>query len=155
MASATASHSPSRSIPDRLRATGPERHTLVPRAVAGGALLMTGLAHVFVPEAPLRPLVEAAGFPLAAIASPIYVALKITAGVSLLLGLWARIAGLVAVPMMLAAIYAHIVIDVWPSAPEVSEPPIALPAAVLASAAYVLWRGAGRWSLDRRAGATA
>lgn len=153
MASATALHS--RPIRDRLRSTGLERHTLVPRAVAGGALLMTGLAHVFVPEAPLRPLVEAAGFPLAAIASPIYVALKITVGVSLLFGLWARLAGLITIPMMLAAIYAHIVIDVWPSAPEVSEPPIALPAAVLASAAYLVWRGAGRWSLDRRAGTTA
>jgi putative oxidoreductase len=136
--------------PSRLRATEPYRHVLLPRIVAGAALLITGLTHLFVPEAPLRPLVEAAGFPFAAVISPVGVTLKIAAGISLLLGLWARLAGLVAVPIMLGAIYAHLVIDVWPNAPEMQEPPMIAPIAVLISAGYVLWRGAGRWSLDRR-----
>jgi len=112
-------------------------------------LLVTGLSHLLVPEAPLRPLFEAAGFPFAAVVSPVGVAVKIVAGIALLLGLCARVAGFFAVPIMPAAIYAHLVIDVWPN-PEMDEPPMLLPIAVLVSAAYVLWRGAGRWSIDGR-----
>jgi putative oxidoreductase len=134
---------------DRLRATGSHRHVLVPRIVAGVPLLGIGLAHVFVPEAPMRPLVEAAGFPFAAILAPVGVAVEIIAGVLLLLGLWARVGALLAIPTMLGAVYAHLIIEVWPNGPE-NEPPLALPIAVLVCAAYVLWRGAGRWSIDRR-----
>ncbi len=49
---------------------------------------------------------------------------------------------------MLAALYAHLVIDVWPGGPEM-EPPLVAPISVLLGGAYVAWRGAGRWSLDR------
>ncbi len=37
-----------------------------------------------------------------------------------------------------------------PSASTQNEPPLVLPLAVMAGALYVLWRGAGRWSLDVR-----
>lgn len=137
---------------DRLRATRPHRHLLLPRIVAGVPLLGIGLAHVFVPEAPMRPLVEAAGFPLAAIVSPVAVATEIVAGLSLLLGLWVRLGAVLAVPTMLGAVYAHLVIDVWPNGPA-NEPPLVLPIAVMVAAAYLVWRGAGRWSLDLRAAA--
>jgi uncharacterized membrane protein YphA (DoxX/SURF4 family) len=133
----------------RIRATGPQRHLLLVRIVAGAPLLGIGLAHALVPEAPMRPLVEAAGMPLAGLVSPVGVAVEIVAGLSLLLGLWARVAGLLAIPTMLGAIYAHLVIDVWPNGPE-NEPPLALPVAVLLWAAYVTWRGPGPWSFDRR-----
>jgi putative oxidoreductase len=132
---------------ERVRATGQYRHMLLPRVVAGVPLLGIGLMHVFVPAAPMRPLVEAAGFPFAAVVSPVGVAIEIVAGLSLLLGLWARVGALLAIPTMLGAIYAHLVIGVWPNGPE-NEPPIVLPVAVLACAGYVLWRGAGRWSFD-------
>lgn len=135
--------------PERIRATGPHRHTLLPRVVAGLPLLGIGLAHVFAPETPMRPLVEAAGIPFAAVVSPVAVAIEIVAGLSLLLGWWARVGGLLAIPTMLGAAYAHLVIDVWPNGPE-NEPPLALPVAVMVCAGYVLWRGPGRWSLDRR-----
>lgn len=134
---------------ERIRATAPYRHVIVARIVAGVPLLGIGFAHVFAPDAPMRPLAEAAGFPFPAVVSPVGVAIEIVAGLSLLLGLWARIGALLAIPVMLGAVYAHLVIDVWPNGPE-NEPPIALPVAVLVAAAYVLWRGAGRWSLDRR-----
>ncbi len=133
----------------RIRATGPQRHLLLVRIVAGAPLFGIGLAHVLVPEAPMRPLVEAAGIPLAGLVSPIGVAVEIVAGLSLLLGLWARVGGLLAIPTMLGAIYTHLVIDAWPNGPE-NEPPLALPVAVLLCAAYVVWRGPGRWSFDRR-----
>lgn len=134
---------------DRVRATGPQRHLIVPRLIAGVPLLATGLAQALVPEADLRALVDAAGFPLAAIITPIGIAAKIVAGAMLLLGSWARIAGAAAVPIMLAALYAHLVIDVWPGGPEM-EPPLVAPISVLLGGAYIAWRGAGRWSLDRR-----
>jgi len=133
----------------RIRATSPHRHLLLVRIVAGAPLLGLGLAHALVPEAPMGPLVEAAGIPFAGLVAPVGVALEIVTGLLLLLGLWARIGGLLAIPVMLGAIYAHLVIDVWPNGPE-NEPPLALPIAVLLGAAYVAWRGPGRWSFDRR-----
>lgn len=138
-----------RMTPESIRATPSRRHLLLPRAVAGVPLLGIGLAHVFVPEAPMAPLVEAAGIPLAGVVAPVAVATEIVAGALLLLGLWARVAALVAVPTMLGAVYAHLAIGVWPNGAE-NEPPMGLPIAVMLCAAYVLWRGAGRWSLDHR-----
>jgi putative oxidoreductase len=137
-------------ILDRLRDTAPYRHLLLPRILAGVPLFGIGLSHIFVPEAAMRPMIEAAGFPFPALVAPLGVAVQIVAGLSLLLGLWARIGRLLGVLFTLGAIYAHVVIDVWPGQMP-SGPPDALPVIVLVSAAYVLWRGAGRWSLDRRA----
>lgn len=135
---------------ERLRETGSHRLTLPARLVAGVPLLGIGLAHVLVADAPMGPLVEAAGIPFAGFVAPVSVAVEIVAGLSLILGLWARVGGLLAIPTMLGAIYAHLVIDVWPNGPE-NEPPIVLPVAVLLGSAYVAQRGAGRWSLDHRA----
>lgn len=133
----------------RLRATKPYRHMLLPRIIAGVPLLGIGLMHVFVPGLGMLTLVEAAGLPVPALLSPVAVAIEIVAGLSLLLGLWARIGALLAIPTMLVAAYAHLAIGIWPNGPE-NEPPLALPILVMACAAYVLWRGAGRWSLDGR-----
>jgi putative oxidoreductase len=135
---------------DRLRRTPPYRRMLLPRIIAGVPLFGIGLAHVFIPEAAMRPMVEAAGFPFPAVVAPVGVAVQIVAGFSLLAGWWARIGAFLGVLSMLGAIYAHIVIDVWPGE-GATGPPDALPITVLAGCLYVLWRGAGRWSLDRRA----
>lgn len=129
------------------RVTGPARHLVIPRVVAGAPLLIIGLAHVFEDSAPMQPLVEAAGMPAPALLAPIAVAAEIAAGVALLLGAFARAGAVLAVVTMLAALYAHAAIDVWPNGAE-DEPPLALPVIVLVCAAYVLWHGAGRWSVD-------
>ncbi|MGH3507677.1 MAG: DoxX family protein [Nocardioidaceae bacterium] len=136
---------------ERIRRTREYRYTLVLRVVAGVPLLGIGLAHVFAAEAPMRPLVEAAGIPFAGVVAPVAVAIEVVAGLSLLLGLWARIGALLAIPTMLGAIYAHLVIGVWPNGPE-NEPPLGLPVAVAVCAGLVLWKGAGRWSADHRHG---
>ena len=124
-----------------------ERHIILPRLVSGLPLLAIGLAHVFNPSTPMMPLVEAADLPAAAILSPIAVAAEILAGTLLLLGAYARLGALLAIPTMAVAFYAHLVIDVWPNGAS-NEPPVLLPLAVLACATYVLWRGAGAWSID-------
>jgi putative oxidoreductase len=123
---------------------------LAPRVIAGVPLLGIGLMHALDAELRMRPLVEAADLPLAAVIAPLAVGFEIIAGLSLLLGLWARVGALLAIPTMLVAVYAHLVIDVWPNGAE-NEPPLALPIAVMLAAAAILWRGAGRWSFDRRA----
>jgi putative oxidoreductase len=134
------------------RRTGSHRHMVAPRVIAGLPLLFIGLIHVVDPELRMDPLVEAAGLPFVSVLAPLAVAAEIVAGVSLLLGAFARIGALIAIPTMLVAVYAHLTIDVWPNGAE-NEPPIVLPIAVALCAAYVLWRGAGRWSVDRwRAG---
>ncbi len=133
----------------RIRTTEPSRHLLPLRLVAAAPLLGIGLAHVLVPEAPMRPLVEAAGFPLAGVLAPLAVTAELVAGTLLLLGLWARIGAALAIPTMLGAVYTHVVVDVWPNV-DAEEPPLMLPIVVLLIAGYVLWRGAGRWSLDAR-----
>lgn len=132
-----------------LRVTGPHRHLLVVRILAGVPLLAIGLAHILSPQAAMQPLVEAAGLPAPALLAPLAVALEVAASLLLLLGAYARLGALFAIPTMAGALYAHLVIGVWPNGPA-NEPPLALPLIVLAGAAYTLWRGAGRWSLDAR-----
>jgi putative oxidoreductase len=109
-----------------------------------------GLAHVFAESAGMRPLVEAAGLPAAALLAPLAVAIEVVAGASLLLGAFARVGAALAIPTMLVAAYAHLAIAEWPNGAE-NEPPLLLPPVVMAAAACVLLRGAGRWSLDARA----
>ncbi len=130
-----------------LRQTQPNRHLLVPRLVAGLPLFGIGLIHIIDPELRMDPLVEAAGLPLVSVLAPLAVAIEVVAGAMLLAGLFARIGALLAIPTMLVAIYAHLTIDVWPNGAD-NEPPILLPIVVAVCAAYILWRGAGRWSID-------
>lgn len=134
----------------RLRVTARHRYTLIPRIIAGVPLLGIGLVHVFAPDFGMRPLVEAAGIPFAAVVSPVAVGFEVVAALCLLLGFWARVGALLAIPTMLVAVFAHLSIEDWPNGAE-NEPPLALPLIVALSAAFVLWRGAGRWSLDARA----
>ena len=130
------------------RATQPYWHLVLIRVVAGVPLFATGMMHVFLPDAPMRPLVEAAGLPFASLLAPLAVGLEILAGASLLSGAWARLGALLAIPTMLVAVYAHIAIDAWPN--PGGEPPLAVPLAVMTCAAWVFWKGAGRFSLDGR-----
>ena len=131
-----------------LRSTDRSWIGLVLRLIGGVPILLIGLVHIFVADAGMQPIVEAAGLPFPGLLAPLAVAAEIVAGVSLILGWWARVGALIAIPVMAVAFVAHMVIEVWPNP---TAPPTALPLIVLACAAYVLWRGAGRWSLDARA----
>ncbi len=73
--------------------------------------------------------------------------LEIFLGMVLLWGAFARVAVLVVIGIMLVATYVHVVVDdplLFPLQPN--EPVI--PIVVMAASGYILWRGAGTWSLD-------
>lgn len=132
----------------RSRERGSGRYLLMPRVVAGFPLLAIGLMHVVADGYGMRPLVEAAGLPGAAVLAPVAVAVEIAAGAMLLLGAFARVGAVLALPTMAVAAYAHLAIDDWPNAG--GEPSLALPALVALGAAVVLLQGPGAWSLDAR-----
>lgn len=132
---------------DMFRSTDQSWVGTVVRVLGGVPLLLIGLVHAFGTSAPMEPIVAAMGLPAAGLLAPIAVVAEIVAGASLLLGLWARAGGLLAVPVMAVAFASHLIIDVWPGP---NEPPTPLPLVIMACAAYVAWRGAGRWSLDAR-----
>ncbi len=114
--------------------------------------LMTGVMKLVVPmlaEAWSGQLL-AAGLPLYSITRWTVPFVEIGVGAVLGVGAFARLAGIVVVGIMLAATYVHVVVDdptLFPLQP--SEPII--PLVVLALTVYILWRGAGAWSLDLRA----
>ncbi len=75
---------------------------------------------------------------------------EIGVGVALTVGLYARLASVIVMGIMVAATYVHLVVDdptLFPLQP--SEPIV--PLIVLVMGAYIVWRGAGAWSADLRA----
>jgi uncharacterized membrane protein YphA (DoxX/SURF4 family) len=75
---------------------------------------------------------------------------ELALGIILALGIFARPAVMVVMGIMLVATYVHIVVDdpsLFPLQP--SEPII--PLVVIAMSVYLLFRGAGAWSMDLKA----
>ncbi len=75
---------------------------------------------------------------------------EILIGLLFLFGWMSRLAGVVAIAMMGVATYVHLVVSDPTLFPLQPTEPI-IPVAVIAMAAYVLWRGSGAWSLDLKA----
>jgi len=76
--------------------------------------------------------------------------LEILLGFALSLGTFARLAVIVVMAIMVVATYVHLVVSDPSLFPLQPSAPI-IPLAVIALGTYVLWRGAGAWSLDVRA----
>ncbi len=79
--------------------------------------------------------------------------MEMAVGALLLVGAYARLAGIDVIGIMIVATYVHLVVDapsLFPLQP--SEPVI--PIAVVVLTAYILWRGAGAWSKDLRVSST-
>ena len=122
------------------------------RLVLALLFLMTGAMKLLVPS-----LSEAWSGQLLAAELPLYELtkwsvpfLEIFLGLALSLGIFARLAVVVVMSIMVVATYVHLVVDdpsLFPLQP--SEPII--PLAVLGFSSFVLWKGAGAWSLDLRA----
>ena len=138
---------------ENLRKTSDDRLAGGFRFMLAVLFLMTGLMKLLVPM-----LAEAWSGQLLAANLPLYSLVRwsvpfveIALGFVLGVGFLARPAVLVVMGIMLPATYVHLVVDdptLFPLQP--SEPIV--PLIMIAMGAYVLWRGAGAWSLDLRAG---
>lgn len=129
----------------RLRQTTANKRVAILRIAGGLPLLIFGVMHLADPES-FRQILEASGLPfveLNLIAAPLT---EVVAGLLLITGYYARMGGVLGGATMITAAYSTIVLARLGSGPEV--PPMALPLTVLAISTYVLWRGAGAWSLD-------
>ncbi len=122
------------------------------RILLGVLFLMTGALKLLVPmlgEAWSGQLL-AAGLPLYSLTRWTVPFLEIFLGVALLVGAFARVAVIVVMGIMVVATYVHLVVhdpSLFPLQP--SEPII--PLIVIGLSAYILWTGAGAFSLDLRA----
>ncbi len=134
-----------------VRKTSDNKLAGIIRILLGVLFLMTGAMKLLVPmlgEAWSGQLL-AAGLPLYSLTRWTVPFLEIFLGVVLLMGAFARVAVLVIMGIMVVATYVHLVVDdpsLFPLQP--SEPII--PLIVTGLSAYILWRGAGAWSLDLR-----
>lgn len=138
------------------------------RIVAGLPLVAFGAMHLMGainPDMgmPMKPLLEAAGFPAPGLMAVVAPLAQLVAGLMLLSGAFARIGGLIAIGTMAGAIMTHVKIpnDQWPiPTTDAVEGPwpeptfmMGIAAVVIGGAIYVLWKGAGAMSIDLRSSA--
>lgn len=137
---------------DPLRRTADNKLAGAIRIFLGILFLMTGVMKLVVPT-----LADAWSGQLIAADLPFYTLslwavpfMEMAVGALLLVGAYARVAGLMVSGIMVVATYVHLKVDdpaLFPLQP--SEPII--PLVVIVLTAYVLWRGAGAWSQDLKA----
>ncbi len=143
---------PASMILNELRQTSDDQLAASIRLSLAVLFLMTGTMKLVVPmlaEAWSGQLL-AANLPLYALSRWTVPFLEIGLGVVLAIGLFVRPAIVVVMGIMVVATYVHLVVDdpsLFPLQP--SEPVI--PLLVILMSSYVLWRGAGAWSMDLRA----
>lgn len=126
---------------DAIRKTRPALHLTVIRILSALPLLIIGTMHL-VGQAPMLPILQGAGVVLPQLLASTVPILEVLAGLSLLIGFYARVGASITVVTMAGAIYSHWVHD-W-----ADEPVIILPIAVLVGVLQVLWGGAGAFSSD-------
>jgi uncharacterized membrane protein YphA (DoxX/SURF4 family) len=127
--------------------------------LAGGIRLM--LALIFLMTGPMKLLVPslsqawsgqliAADIPFYALSRWTVPYVELLLGVVLALGWYVRPAAVVVVGIMAVATYVHLIVDdpsLFPLQP--SEPII--PIIIIGMCIFLLWKGAGAWSMDLRA----
>jgi len=134
---------------DRVRKTTDNKLAGSIRLLLAVMFLMTGAMKLLVPmlaDAWSGQLL-AANLPLYSITRWTVPFVEIALGIVLAMGILGRVAVVVVVGIMVVATYVHVVVDdpsMFPLQP--SEPII--PLIVIAMCAYILWRGAGAWSID-------
>lgn len=137
---------------DDIRQTSNNRLAGTIRLLLSLLFLMSGIMKLLVPvlgDAWSGQLL-AANVPFYTIARWTVPFLEIILGLLLAVGLFLRPAVLAVTGIMVTATYVHMVVDdpsLFPLQP--SEPII--PLMVIALSLYLLWKGAGSWSLDLKA----
>ena len=135
----------------RLRQTTDDSLAGAVRMAVGALFLMTGVMKLAVPmlgEAFFGQLV-AAGIPLLWLVKWVVPMVEIAAGLALLVGAFTRIVAFVIIGIMSVAAYVHVVVDDPSMFPLQPNEPV-VPLAVMAMAAYLVWRGGGSGSVDLR-----
>ncbi len=134
---------------EQLRKTTNDKLAGVLRLLLGFVFFMAGILKVVVPslgEAFSGQLV-AANIPLYSLTLFTVPVVEMVLGITLLSGLHARLSAVVAAVLMVVATYVHVVADDPSLVPLQPEEPIG-PLVLLVMLLYVLWRGAGAWSID-------
>ena len=136
-------------IPNWVRDTRSDRLAGVVRLTLGVLFVMTGAMKLVVPT-----LADAWSGQLLAANLPFHTLtrwtvpfVEIALGSMLLAGLFARLASVAVIGIMVVATYTHLVVDdptLFPLQP--SEPII--PIVVMLMSGLIVWKGAGAWSLD-------
>ena len=139
-------------ISGKIRTTSNDNIAGVVRLLLAMIFVMTGVMKLVVPM-----LGEAWSGQLLAANLPFYTLtrwtvpfVEIAVGVALTVGIYARLASVIVIGIMVPATYVHLVVDdptLFPLQP--SEPVV--PLIVMLMSAYIVWRGAGAWSADLRA----
>ncbi len=134
---------------DQLRKTSNDKLAGVLRLFLGLVLFMAGVLKMVVPtlgDAFAGQLV-AADIPFYGLSLYMVPIVETVLGITLLFGLHARLSAVVAAVIMVVATYVHLAVDdpsLFPLQPiEPVGPPM-----LLAALLYVLWKGAGSWSMD-------
>ncbi len=134
---------------DQLRNTTNNRFTAAVRILLGFVFFMAGILKIVVPflgDAFSGQLI-AANIPLFSLSLYTVPVVETVLGITLLIGLHTRISALIAATLMVVATYVHVMVDdpsLFPLQPVEPIGPIVLFVMLL----YVLWKGAGSWSLD-------
>ncbi len=139
-------------IPENVRNTSNDKVAGVIRLLLAMIFVMTGVMKLVVPvlgDAWSGQLL-AANLPFYSLTRWTVPFVEIGVGVALTVGVYARLASVIVMGIMVTATYVHLVVDdptlflLQPSEPII-------PLIVLVMSAYIVWRGAGAWSADRRA----
>ncbi len=139
-------------IPENIRNTSDDKVAGVVRLLLAMIFVMAGVMKLVSPI--LGDIwsgqLQAANLPFYSLTRWTVPFVEIGVGVALTVGLYARLASVIVMGIMVAATYVHLVVDdptLFPLQP--SEPIV--PLIVLVMGAYIVWRGAGAWSADLRA----
>lgn len=135
----------------RIRQTSRSSAAGLCRALLGLMFLSTGVMKFAVPSlrnAFAGQLTEA-GLPFHSVNMWLVPLVEVVIGGMLIVGLFGRLASLVAIVMMIVATYVHLVVDNPELFPLQPTAPI-IPLVTILLCSYVLWAGSGSWSIDQR-----
>ncbi len=135
-----------------IQRTTPSKIPIIPRLVAGGALLFMGAITKFSDLGAFESMLAASPIPAPGIGAPAAAIGEAIAGILLLSGFLTRFGGLMGVGIMIVAIFWHLTFDAAKLPEGMVPPPIALPVGVLAMCVWSTVQGGGGWSVDAKMG---
>ncbi len=139
-------------IPRKILATKKDKILGVTRILLGAQFLTTAIMKYFEPfSANWDAQLTQANIPFYTLSLWLGPIVEMVVGLLLVSGFLSRIGGLIGVAFMIAAAYAHLVVDPnFLPFGNVTNFHVLVPLMILAGSAYVLWRGGGAWSADLR-----